>query len=94
LPLLLPPLKLQLPQLAETPRVAMNQLTSSRQQLRLVQVDVAALLAVLVLVLELELELELEATPSERLQLELLPQVDWETSTSYEITPNSSNFDK
>jgi hypothetical protein len=74
----------------------MNQLTSSRQQLRLVQVDVAALLAVLVLVLvlELELELELEATPSERLQLELLPQVDWETSTSYEITPNSSNFDK
>jgi hypothetical protein len=75
---------LLLPRLLLALKVAMNRLTCSNVRPRLVQVDVVVLLAAP----------ELEAILLEVRGLEAPPLVDWETSTSYEITPNSSSFDK
>jgi hypothetical protein len=73
----------------------MSQLTYSRQQLRLVQVAVVQ--QRLVVGLELEV-ISLGVPVLLGLELELglveLQVVDWETSTFYEITLNSSNSDK
>jgi hypothetical protein len=69
----------------------MSQLTYSRQQLRLVQVDVVQLR--LVVGLELEV-ISLGVPVLVELVLVELQVVDWETSTFYEITHNSSNSDK
>jgi hypothetical protein len=71
----------------------MSQLTYSRQQLRLVQV--AAVQQRLVVGLELEvISLGVPVLLVLVLVLVELQVVDWETSTFYEITHNSSNSDK